>query len=56
MGKGWAVDVGGYSAGLWVPALAGLCGAAIALLTVAERGETVGRVEALARPALVAVE
>ena len=46
---GWAVDVGGYSAGFWVPALAGLCGAAIALLTVADRGETEGRVEALAR-------
>jgi MFS family permease len=30
---GWAVDAAGYSAGFWVPALAGLGGAAVAVLT-----------------------
>ena len=28
---GWIVDQAGYSAGFWVPTLAGLCGAAVAL-------------------------
>jgi predicted MFS family arabinose efflux permease len=35
---GWAVDAGGYAAGFWVPALAGLCGAAVAPLTIRDQG------------------